>query len=205
MSRSVSPPAGVGRCSRSGGAELAHLCLILSHQLLQLINTLRERKRFAGERAMLGLDGGLAQCGCESLVDFVIREAFGFARVLGFLRGHGQCGQRLGGLPRTQIDDGFPGGNGSAPLPRDEGKIRHGIARGPCEDDAENEQSAQDQQQSVLGPPKYPGAKHPCRTGNDGREGHISIVPVRLKSREENSTRRADCCRPCETPVRAGK
>ena len=112
--------------------------LVLLDDLLKLIDFLRERKRFASQLAMLRLDGGLAQRGGEGLIDFVIGEALGIARVLRFFGGNGEGGQSLRRLPGAEIDDGLPGrppSDGVCPAAR-EGQMAHGIAGGPRKDDA---------------------------------------------------------------------
>ena len=63
----------------------------------------------------------------------MIGQDFGLVCVLSFLGGHGQRRQSVGGLPGTQIDKGFLAVNKPArhTLPFEEGKMRHGVARGP--------------------------------------------------------------------------
>ena len=53
---------------------MTHLLLILTDQLLQLVDSLGKRERVAGEFAILSLNRGLAKGGSESLIDFVIGQ-----------------------------------------------------------------------------------------------------------------------------------
>ena len=81
--------------------------LVLVHHLLQLIHLLGERKSFTAEIAVLRLDSGLAESGGETLVYVVVCKMFGFARVLSFLGSDRECGERLGCLPWSEIDNGI--------------------------------------------------------------------------------------------------
>jgi hypothetical protein len=80
---------------------------VLIDQLLQLVDSIRQGKRAAGQVAMLCLDGGLPQRRGERLVHFVICKMFGLARKLGFLGGDCERGKHLGCLPGAEIDDRF--------------------------------------------------------------------------------------------------
>jgi hypothetical protein len=161
---------------------LTYLLLILTDQLLQLIHALGERERVAGEFAILSLNCGQAKRTGESLIDLVIGEPFGLARVLVFLGRNREGGKGLCRLPRPKVDDGLldPGGTTILSGRGRDWKVQHGVPRGPPKDETQDQQSDQDQQDGVGRPAEESFANVSQGTGNERGRGHATIVTARL-------------------------
>src|SRR5208337_1254053 len=116
--------AGIGLrgafCGSCGGArfgcQAVHELLIIFYELLELFDSLRQRKRFSGEDTMLYLRTGLAQGRGEGLIHFMIGQTFSVLRVFSFLGGDGQWSQSLGRLPGAKIDERLLGSSETLPL-----------------------------------------------------------------------------------------
>ena len=101
--------------SLCGRSEQIHSLLILGHELFELIHFLRERQRIPGEGALLRFEVGFAQRSGKCLVDGMVGEALGLARILFFFGRGGHAGQSLRRGPGACIDQGGARRNSSFP------------------------------------------------------------------------------------------
>lgn len=81
--------------------------VVLCDFLVKLVDALRDCERLAGEGAVARLQVSGTECSGEGLVDFVVCQLLGLARVLGLLIGCSGGSEGLSGLPGFGADDGF--------------------------------------------------------------------------------------------------
>ena len=134
--------------------------------------------RLAGKVTMLRLCAGHAQRRGKGLIDFVIGQTFGFARVLRLLGSNSERRETLGRLPGPKIDEGFLNIAKTSNLtpPREKCERRHGVARGPRECHAHGQKSDQCKQNDEMDAAKDTLAGATDRNGRIGESRHRSIV-----------------------------
>jgi len=121
-----------------------------------------------------------ARLRCEEaggLVHFVLGQTLGFVRALCLLGGHSQRRQSLGRLPGMLIDEGLAAVNKAVrlALPREEGKMRHGVARDPGENETQTQQENQREKHDEADFAKDALANS-ARNGSNWAYCHESIV-----------------------------
>jgi hypothetical protein len=123
--------------------QALYASLVLIHDLLELRDFFGDGKRLACQ--CIVLQAGLAQGRGECLVRLVVSQALGLTREFGLLRGNGQGGQGLSGLPGAQIDQSVLARSRPARVtrPLQEGKMAHSVARGPGKSQAQDKQHEQ--------------------------------------------------------------